>query len=199
MNNILLIAIAIMCFITMISCVISTVLIVSKSKEKELVVKISKVLLLIIIILGIIGVAVGVTFVKKDDSSEDNKTTLEQVSLEEAGFNEVSLDEYLELIKQDEKNIVLVARPTCSFCEKFTPVLKKATEDMNLTVNYINTDDFSDDDFSKFESSLDYLSSNEWGTPLVLITKNNEVVDVNSGYVELDTIKDFFEKNELGE
>ena len=41
-------------------------------------------------------------------------------------------DEYLELLKSSDKQIILIARPTCYYCQKFTPVLKQAKEEMNL-------------------------------------------------------------------
>ena len=71
-------------------------------------------------------------------------------------------------------------------------------EDMHLTINYVNTDNFSSDDWSKFQNSFDYLASDEWGTPLTLIVQNGKIVDKNNGYVELDAIKEFFTKNGLG-
>ena len=72
-------------------------------------------------------------------------------------------------------------------------------DDMDLTINYVDTDKFSNDDWDTFYASLSYLNENEWGTPLTLIVQNGEVVDVNQGYVELDTIKTFFSNNGFGE
>ena len=109
-----------------------------------------------------------------------------------------SIDEYLNLLKSSDKQIILIARPTCGYCEKFTPILKQAMEDMNLTINYVNTDNFSSDDWTKFQSSFDYLASDEWGTPLTLVVQDGKIVDTSNGYVELDAIKEFFAKNGLG-
>ena len=197
MTNILLIIIAIMVLVTMVCTIITTALVTKKSKDNELVCKILKVFGIILVVAIVIGVAIGVSNIKKDDTNSGNN--VETTELEKAGFNEVTLSEYLDLVKSSEKSIILVARPTCGYCQKFTPILKQAMEDMNLTINYIDTDKFSEDDWTPFTESLDYLKSEQWGTPLTLIVQNGEAIAENNGYVELDTIKEFFTNNGFGE
>ena len=196
MTMFLLIAIAIMTLIIMLSSIISTIIIVKDKKDFKLVKKVLSIAGIVIAIIAVISVAFGVSNMKSDE--KESTTSSEKVALEDAGFNEVNLDQYINLINGTEKSIVLVARPTCSYCELFTPILKQAMEDMNLTINYVNTDNFSSDDWTKFQNSFDYLASDEWGTPLTLIVQNGEIVDKNNGYVELDAIKEFFTKNGLG-
>ena len=69
---------------------------------------------------------------------------------------------------------------------------------MNLSINYINTDNLSQSDWDTFQNSLDYLNSEEWGTPLTLIVQEGQVLADNGGYVDLDTIKKFFTDNGFG-
>ena len=197
MTNILLIIIAIMVLVTMVCTIITTALVTKESKDKELVCKILKVFGIVLAVAIVIGIAIGISNIKKDDTNSDNN--VETTELEEAGFNEVTLSEYLDLVKSSEKSIILVARPTCGYCQQFTPILKQAMEDMNLTINYIDTDKFSEDDWTPFTESLDYLKSEQWGTPLTLIVQNGEAIAENNGYVELDTIKEFFTNNGFGE
>lgn len=194
MTNILLISILVMVLVTMISSIISTIVIVSNSKSKELVLKVVKIIIIIIAALALVSLTVGVTYVKKAEESK-----VENVTLETAGFNKVTVSEFVELTKSEQKSIVLVARPTCSYCELFTPILKKAMDDMDLVINYVDTDTFSEEDWNTFSNSLEYLSTTEWGTPLVLIVQNGKVVADNQGYVELDEIKSFFKENGFGE
>lgn len=194
MNTFLLILILIVAVVTMVSSIISTIVITKHTKQEEMVGKLLKVFGVVLIVFIVILTAAGVSYFK-DDSSSSGET----VTLETAGFNELSMDEYLELIKEDEKNIILVARPTCSYCELFTPILKEAADNMDLEINYINTDSFTDEDWTTFTASLSYLSEEDWGTPLTLIVQNGEVVADNGGYVDLSTIKTFFEENGFGE
>ena len=190
MTIFLLILIAIMLLVTMICSIITTIIEVKDEHANSLVKKVLKVTGIVLAVLAVIGVAVGVSYLKENNTKE-----VETVTLETAGFNELSLNDYLEIIKKDEKSIILVARPTCSFCEKFSPVLKQAMDDMNLNINYIDTDKFSSEDWTTFSESLSYLNSEEWGTPLVLIVQNGEVIAENNGYVDLSTIKSFFKNN----
>lgn len=199
MTNVLLILIAIMVLITMVCTVITTALVTKQSKDKKLVCNILKVFGIALAVAIVVGIAVGVSNMKKDNSGGNNNNQTENVALEDAGFNKVTLDEYLNLVKGTEKSIILVARPTCSYCELFTPILKQAMEDMDLTINYVDTDTFSQEDWTTFSGSLDYLQNEEWGTPLTLIVQNGEVVAENNGYVELDAIKEFFSNNGFGE
>lgn len=194
MIDVLIIAICVMSLITVISSVVGTVILTKYTKSEKIVGKVLKIIGIILLIIIVIGGAIGVSYMKDDSVSSE-----ETVTLETAGFNEVTLDEYLSLIKEDEQNIILVARPTCTYCELFTPTLKQAMDDMKLTINYIDTDKFTNEDWTTFNSSLDYLNTEEWGTPLVLIVKSGQTVAVNSGYVDLDTIKSFFEANGYGE
>lgn len=190
MTMFLLILIAIMLLVTMICSIITTIIEVKDEHANDLVKKVLKVTGIVLAVIAVIGAAVGISYLKKDDSNQ-NKT----ITLETAGFNELSLDEYLEVINKDEKSIILVARPTCPYCEKFSPILKEAMDDMNLTINYIDTDKFSNEDWTTFSESLAYLNSEEWGTPLILIVQNGEVIAENNGYVDLSTIKSFFKAN----
>lgn len=194
MTNFLLVIIAIMLLVTMICSIITTIIEVRDEHAEGLVKKTLKITGVVLAIVIVIAASVGVSYIKKDNSK-----TNETVTLETAGFNELTLSEYLDIIKKDEKSIILVARPTCAFCEKFSPVLKEAMDDMDLTINYVDTDKFSSEDWTTFSSSLAYLNSEEWGTPLVLIVQNGEVIAENNGYVELSTIKSFFGANGYGE
>ncbi len=197
MEIFLLIVILIMVLVTMICSIITTIIEVKDEHEQPLVKKALGISSIAIIVILVIALAFGVSNIKKDDLSSNNSNEI--VALEDAGFNEVTLDEYLDLVKKDEKTIILVARPTCSYCEAFAPILSEAKDDLGLTVNYIDTDKFTQDDWTTFNDSLDYLSENEWGTPLTMIVQNGEVIDTNNGYVDLDTIKTFFTNNGLGE
>ena len=203
MTLFLLILIAVMTLVTMVCSIIVTIMEVKDKKAQDLVKKALGITSIVLLVALVIGASVGVSHMDKTKSNNKTTTTesssdSSQTALEQAGFNKVSIDEYLNLIKSSDKQIILIARPTCGYCEKFTPILKQAMEDMNLTINYVNTDNFSSDDWSKFQNSFDYLASNEWGTPLTLIVQNGEIVDKNNGYVELDAIKEFFAKNGLG-
>lgn len=167
--------------------------------NKDLFKKLFTIIFTLNIICLVLLICLWITPIKNNELYVEEEKVVETVTLQEAGFNELSLERYMELITSSEKNIILVARPTCSFCEKFSPILKQAADELKLTINYINTDEFSSDDWNTFSNSLEYLSTEDWGTPLTLIVQNKEVIDSNNGYVELESIKSFFKENGLGE
>lgn len=209
----LLIITLIIILVLMMSPIIVTLITSKSEKDKGKFKNIISASLIVDAIALIILLSLWVTPIKNNNlkftSSKDaSETTTKNEEIEEettedelskAGFNELSLSEYLDLIKSSDEQVILVARPTCYYCQQFTPILKQAKEEMNLTVNYVNTDNLSKDDWSTFQNSLDYLNSEEWGTPLTLIVQNGEVIDANNGYVELESLKKFFSKNGLGE
>ena len=170
-----------------------------KVKDKDIIKSILIGILTVNIISLVLLVCLWITPIKNNEFCISEEEVSSMVTLEGAGFNKLTMDKYLELIKSSEKSIILVARPTCGYCEKFSPILKEAAEDMNLTVNYVNTDEFTNEDWNTFTNSLDYLATEDWGTPLTLIVQEGKVVADNNGYVELEAIKAFFKENGLGE
>ena len=210
LTNELLIALVIIGIVTMTCSIITAVINIKASKDKKLPQTIIMIVGIVLVVAISMLVVIGLT-AKEDKFVDYKKTSTTSVQepestentedeLSAAGFKELSLDDYLKLIKSDKKSIILIARPTCSFCQMFTPVLKQAKEEMKLEVNYFNTDTIADEDTAnKFYSSLDYLKTDEWGTPLTLIVKDGKIIDKNNGYVELKEIKEFFKKNGFGE
>ena len=141
----------------------------------------------------VIGLLVLVMVLKPADEKK------EKITLETAGFTEIDIKGFVDLLNKDEKSVVLVARPGCTYCVMFTPVLYEVKEELGLEVYYVNTDNFTEEDFAEFSSTNKYLQETEWGTPLTMIVKSNTVIDAINGYVELEEAKDFFIKNEMGE
>lgn len=180
---------------------IITFVFMQKSNDKENFKKTIYLTAAINVLLLFLLVAFWISPVKDTkDSNSKNKTTTtsqqnEEISLSDAGFNEISISEYKKLVKGEDKSIILIARPTCGYCEKFTPILKQAKEELDLTVNYLNTDELSSDEMEEFENSFDF---GDWGTPMVLIVQDSKLVDKNVGYTDLETIKQFFIDNEMG-
>ncbi len=100
MTMFLLIIIAIMVLVTMVCSIIVTIIEVKDKKAFDLLKKVLSITGIALLIALVIGAAYGVSTIKKTDSKNPEK--LESVSLEEAGFNEVTLDEYLDLVNGSE-------------------------------------------------------------------------------------------------
>lgn len=116
-------------------------------------------------------------------------------------FTDITIDEYLELMKSEDKKVVYVARPTCSYCQLESPIIKKIGSKYNLKIYYLNTQGFFDEEKQDYtEDGRKFMSSNEvykdgWGTPNTIIVQNGNIVDGIYQYVEEKELLDFLKTN----
>ena len=164
-----------------------------KKPSSEMIIKVDKTKLfkgigIALLVLAVMGIAF---FVSKNASKET-------VAFE---FVEIDIDQYLELMKKDEKSIVYVARPGCSWCQKESPIIKRIGGEFGLTIYYLNTDPFWDSVNSTYtESGRKFINSDEqyadgWGTPNTIIVGNGSIIDGEFSYVERSSLIDLFVKN----
>ena len=161
--------------------------------------------------IGIIGVIILVILLiicctintdKEESSNEDTnsiitKATKEASSVKEnetKDFDEINVDEYISKYNGDDKVLVLVGRPTCHYCQIAEPILKNLNYKYNLSINYLNIDNFKDNDGEKFIETNEYFSEG-FGTPLLLVISNSNINDVVDGLADTTHYIDFFKKN----
>lgn len=113
---------------------------------------------------------------------------------EKKDFNDIDMDEYLDLYDGSKNSIVLFSRPTCGYCQIAEPILHHIAYQYKLTINHVNTDEMSSDDETKLVESDDYFSDG-FGTPLLVVVSNGEIVDMVSGLVDTDSYVKFFTDN----
>ncbi len=122
------------------------------------------------------------------DTSSSNKVSVDNV------LDDIGISEYTSMLEGNNPSIIYIGRPTCSYCELLKPILNSVADEYDLDVNYLNTDELSDSDHQKLLDSHDYFAEG-YGTPLILIVNNGEIVNINEGYVEEATLVDFFVSN----
>ncbi len=112
---------------------------------------------------------------------------------------EVSIDEYVDLIKDKGTHFMFIGSATCSFCKMYTPeVLQVLSKNSDLRVYYIDISKIvTDEDYEKFINTDSYLTENEWGTPLSLLYKDGKLVDTISGYVTETEVTNFLKENNV--
>lgn len=113
---------------------------------------------------------------------------------EKGDFVQINVDKYLEYYAGNENKIVLIARPTCHYCQIAEPILQKIIKEKNIEINYLNTDEFSGDDQEKLVNS-DKAFKNGFGTPFLMIVSNNSIVDSVDGVTDTAHYIGFFKKN----
>ena len=114
----------------------------------------------------------------------------------EAGLHKLSYSEYQEKIDNNESFIVIVSRTTCSHCQSFMPVAEDFVNEEGLPLYYIDTDDFTEDEWTSLESSNTYFEENSgnWGTPTTLVLAGEESIDSVVGESDSDTLLNLYEE-----
>lgn len=157
------------------------------------------------IVLLVIVLIVGATIKPKE---KDNTTTngadiltnaqIESQNVkedEQKEFSNINISEYLNMYNGEEKALVLVARPTCGYCQIAEPILHNIAYKYDININYLNTDDFSEEDFSEFENSNEKLKG--FGTPMLLVVNNGNINDTVDGLTDTTHYIEFLKKNEI--
>lgn len=113
---------------------------------------------------------------------------------EMADLKDIGITEYLDLKKNAEKySIIYIGRPTCSHCEVQKPIMQHMVYKYNIEINYLDTDKLDNDELTKFQKSDDYFSEG-WGTPLVLIVKDDKIVDKSEGETSIEELTEMFKE-----
>ena len=119
----------------------------------------------------------------------------EAVKEDEKGeFTNINVDEYLELYGAEYNSLVLLGRPTCSFCQIAEPIIRKIVKIYSLDIKYLNTDEFTAEGQAKFVQSNEIFNEG-FGTPLLLLVGNNEIVDIVDGLVDNAHYMQFLQDN----
>lgn len=95
-----------------------------------------------------------------------NDTYKEDVSL----FKKVASSQADDLLSNEEVAIVYIGRETCPFCRKFAKKLSGLSNEINRTIYYVNSEDFSDDGISSFREKYNVVT-----VPGFIVRKNGEI------------------------
>ncbi|MFZ7177400.1 conjugal transfer protein TraF [Streptococcus hyovaginalis] len=86
-------------------------------------------------------------------------------------YNKISAKEILEN-NNSEKQLIYVGRETCPNCRKFVPKLTRANSNIGVTINYIDSDKYrNQDDFKTMKHNLKIKY-----VPYVAIIQNNKII-----------------------
>lgn len=138
---------------------------------------------------------------KDDDKIYDGEITstnltnfLVEVGVLPKTYITITIDEYLELIKQ-ENVVVFIAREGCGYCDKFKPIVNQVMVDNKITIYQLDVTNFTEADYESLYTTASYFTEEQWGTPTTLIFNKGQVVNVLGGYVEQDALESFLKTN----
>lgn len=176
-------------------------------KEKDYLEKIYKLGKLIIVFLALILVTLilgvskiyssGVTS-NSNNSEESDYNTEYDVSM----FKEITASD-IENKTKDKLSVVYIGRSTCSWCAAFLPNLWKAQDEYGYTTLYVDIAKIIDFENGgvKDQDSYDlmmsitgdgyekYMEENFGSTPMILIMKDNKIINAQTGYSEYDAFE----------
>lgn len=96
---------------------------------------------------------------------------------------EIKTSDYLKYYAGNETKIVLLGSPDCPFCQVAEPILQNLAYEYDLEINYLSTDTFTAED-EKSLSESNELFSEGFGTPLLLIVKDNKIINKIDGLTD---------------
>lgn len=170
--------------------------------------KLGIILVVVLVIVLIIAASIGGSGSKsegsstgKDSGSYDAEQIVENAQKESDAVKDsekkeltnINVDTYLEYFNGEEKKVILLARPTCGYCEIAMPIIQKVAKDYDLEINYLNSDEFEGEDEAKFVASSEEFK--EYGTPTLFIVSNGEVVSMVEGLTDYAHYEQFFKDN----
>lgn len=110
----------------------------------------------------------------------------------EVGLHEITYDDYKSMVENGDAFVVIIERTGCSYCQQYMPIMEEVANEKKIAVTYINTDNITQEEMEELSSTNKYLKKNQWGTPTTLFMLGDRIVDSISGYVEKDSIEEFF-------
>ncbi len=99
-------------------------------------------------------------------------------------YNNISVDDYFELLDKKEVSLVYIGRDSCRFCMMQNNVLKNLMDKYKIKVNFINTNKLKDADISRMVETYNDFKENGLGTPTVMLVGNKEIIMYKRGYVK---------------
>lgn len=111
--------------------------------------------------------------------------------------NEVVKD-FINTLNSPTKKLVYIGRPTCTYCQKFSPILEGVSTEYSIDYYYINTDEINSNELSAILYKLG-IKSSTFGTPYLAVVQNGDKIGENFGYIEKDKLVEFIKENGLVE
>ncbi|WP_297523005.1 conjugal transfer protein TraF [uncultured Clostridium sp.] len=74
------------------------------------------------------------------------------------------------LLTNEESAVVFIGRGSCPYCRKFAKTLNKVVKDINSTVYFVNSENFSDKGISSFREKYSIPT-----VPGFIVKKNREI------------------------
>lgn len=117
---------------------------------------------------------------------------------EYANLSTIDYSKYEKILEDGNRSVVVIGQTGCTYCEQAKPILNEIANEYDVTINYLNLTDLSEDESKDLFDSLEYLKKLESvGTPLTLVIKDKKVVGHLDGAQEKESFVKFFKENKM--
>ena len=118
--------------------------------------------------------------------------------IEEIGYfiTHINLNEFNVLLKNNEKNIIIVGKDDCKYCDQVNETLNNIAINNDIKINYINVGKIDSSVAIEVEEKLSEMGySDGFTTPITLIVENNKLLDYIIGSSNSEYFIDIFTEN----
>ncbi len=108
-------------------------------------------------------------------------------------YEEVTIDELTKMVNDKESFVLVIGSETCSACESYRPVMEKVIQEYNLTINYINIYQLTDEEKAKLLTYAYYAN-----TPTTVYFEKGVATDTYNrivGAVSYDKVVESLKRN----
>lgn len=108
----------------------------------------------------------------------------------------ISYDKFKEIINETNKNIVVIIKDNCKYCDDVVNNLTSISEDYNVDINYLNIEEIGGDISNSVEKILlDMGYSDGFTTPITILTESGNLIDYIIGSSTEKYFVDIFTEN----
>lgn len=108
--------------------------------------------------------------------------TMFTVGCGKGSVEEITFDQYEQMMENEDSFILFVGSATCSHCFEFKVTLERLIEDYNVDFKYIDVDNFDDNQKKNFKENIRFT-----GTPTTVFIQNGK--DNSCGLMSCDKTK----------
>jgi len=131
-----------------------------------------------------------------DDHDDEYEDYYKNYYQENKEFNNITVDDYLKLKNENKINIIYIGRNSCRYCLQESLILKAIKEKYNLTINYLDISNITTKDYEKIKSSDEFFQSS-WSIPLIILVKDNQIIEKLEGIKNIQQILEVFNNHNL--
>ncbi len=109
-------------------------------------------------------------------------------------FNNITIDVFEDYYNGNVKQVVLIGRSGCQYCEIAEPILRTIMYEKNVKISYLTVDELGEEGNERlYYLNEDYFGT--FGTPFLLVVGDGDIVDMIEGLTDKSHYEEFLRVN----